>query len=138
MAPSATTAPEQQLDIPSKQMTDLVSEEQHQVAAEQELPLTPEEVTLEWLSSVLGHKLVSFERIGEVLLATASKLFIKVTYDEEDAAAGLQGAPVKPTFLCLKGGFNPAIVAQYGGIVIRMYQKEVSKLSTSTLSLSGL
>lgn len=92
---------------------------------EQNLPLSPEEVTSEWLSSALGHKVKSFTFTDKILFATASKLFVTVTYDDEAAAS----AAGKPTHICLKGGFNQAVVAQYADIMIRIYTREVGFFS---------
>ncbi|UKZ78256.1 hypothetical protein TrVFT333_005992 [Trichoderma virens FT-333] len=66
---------------------------------EQKLPLAPEEISSEWLSSVLGQKVKSFIFTDQILLATASKLFVTITYDDEAAAS----VAAKPTYICLKG-----------------------------------
>ncbi|KAM0255905.1 hypothetical protein ACHAQJ_005306 [Trichoderma viride] len=101
-------------------------------AVEQKLPLAPEEITSEWLSNVLGQKVKSFLFSNQILLATASKLFVTVTYDDEAAAS----AAGKPTFICLKGGFNQAVVAQYPDIMIRIYTREVGFFSRVAPMLS--
>ncbi|KAH0527411.1 hypothetical protein TsFJ059_002415 [Trichoderma semiorbis] len=88
---------------------------------EQKLPLAPEEISSDWLSSVLGQKVKSFVFTNQILLATASKLFVTITYDDAAAAS----AAGKPTTICLKGGFNQAVVAQYPDIMIRIYTREV-------------
>lgn len=67
------------------------------------LPVVPEEITAEWCSKALGHK-VTAVKIVEAMHGTASKTFIEVVYEESEAAA------VPPTQLCVKGGFNPQLV----------------------------
>ncbi|KAH6886335.1 kinase-like domain-containing protein [Thelonectria olida] len=86
------------------------------------LPAVPEEVTAEWLSSVLKLKVKSIELTKSVLNATASKLFFTLTYEDDEEEAD------RPTHVCLKGGFNPAMLAieSYREILITMYSRETS------------
>ncbi|KAJ4268821.1 hypothetical protein NW762_002891 [Fusarium torreyae] len=65
------------------------------------LPMTPEEVTSEWLSEALGVTIKDFE-ITSVSHGTSSKLFLNLTFGD--------GVQTKiPQKVCLKGGFNPVI-----------------------------
>lgn len=91
------------------------------VEIEVPLPLVPEDVTADWLSSVLGHKIKTIECTKTTLMATASKLHLTITYeDPDDIAKG------KPTHVCLKGGFNREMMAQNPHVpLVGMYQKEV-------------
>ncbi|RGP61617.1 hypothetical protein FSPOR_9943 [Fusarium sporotrichioides] len=65
------------------------------------LPMTPEEVTSEWLAEVLGVEVKASE-ITSMIHGTASKLFVRLAF----------GDGVKtdvPSNVVVKGGFNPAI-----------------------------
>lgn len=86
----------------------------------QPLPTVPEQVTASWLASVLELNLKAAELTKSILNATASKLFVTLTYEDDDVEA------VRPTYLCLKGGFNPAMLAVegYREILITMYTRE--------------
>ncbi|KAF4466772.1 hypothetical protein FALBO_6361 [Fusarium albosuccineum] len=65
------------------------------------LPMTPEEVTSEWLSEALGVVVTSFQ-ITSVSHGTSSKLFLDLTFGD--------GVETEiPRKVCLKGGFNPVI-----------------------------
>ncbi|KAJ4123259.1 hypothetical protein NW768_009793 [Fusarium equiseti] len=70
-------------------------------------PTTPQEVTPEWLEKALGHKIKSVIRTQSILNATASKLFFTIEYSEESTA-------LRPKHICVKGGFNPAMMADQG------------------------
>ncbi|KAF7557147.1 hypothetical protein G7Z17_g916 [Cylindrodendrum hubeiense] len=86
----------------------------------QPLPTVPEQVTASWLGGVLGLNVKSIELTNSVLNATASKLFITITYEDENVDT------LRPTYVCLKGGFNPAMLAieGYREILITMYTRE--------------
>jgi len=97
--------------------------------------MVPEEITASWLGSVLGNKVKSFEITNSILNATAGKIFITVTYeDEEDAATP------RPTYICLKGGFNPAMLAMegYSEILKKMYSKEVEFFNVVAPTLTNI
>ncbi|KAJ4251528.1 hypothetical protein NW762_011516 [Fusarium torreyae] len=72
-----------------------------QLESSEPLPLTVEELTPAWFSKSLG-KQVKQVSIVNTLHGTASKILVKLTY--ENSADG-------PNALCVKGGFNPAILA---------------------------
>lgn len=65
------------------------------------LPMTPEEVTAEWLSDVLAVAVKDFTMTG-VSHGTASKLFVDLVF-----ADGVETDI--PKSVCVKGGFNPVI-----------------------------
>lgn len=67
------------------------------------LPVVVEEVTVEWLSKVLG-KPVKTANLVEPIHGTASKLLYEVVYENPEDAKSL------PTEICVKGGFNPALL----------------------------
>ncbi|RSL83848.1 hypothetical protein BHE90_012757 [Fusarium euwallaceae] len=68
---------------------------------ENPLPMTPEEVTTEWLSEALGVSIQDFD-ITSISHGTSSKLFLNLTF-----ADGVETDI--PQKVCLKGGFNPVI-----------------------------
>ncbi|KAF3768643.1 hypothetical protein M406DRAFT_337038 [Cryphonectria parasitica EP155] len=70
--------------------------------AGEQLPLTVDEVTLEWLSKVLGVPIISFE-VKEIIHGSGSKILIKLSYPNASRHSF-------PTNLCVKGGFNPEIL----------------------------
>ncbi|KAM0341660.1 hypothetical protein ACHAPU_009906 [Fusarium lateritium] len=65
------------------------------------LPLTVEELTASWFTKVLGQT-VKEAKVVEAIHGTASKILIQLIYENNDDA---------PTRVCVKGGFNPALVA---------------------------
>ncbi|KAI1250163.1 hypothetical protein MGN70_007215 [Eutypa lata] len=87
----------------------------------QQLPTVPEDVTASWLGHVLGQKVKSIELTDKILNATASKLFYTITYEDED------NKTARPTYVCLKGGFNPAMleIEGYREILMAMFTREV-------------
>lgn len=67
------------------------------------LPVVVEEVTAPWFSKILGRP-VKAANLVEPIHGTASKLLYELTYEDSNDAASL------PTHVCVKGGFNPALV----------------------------
>jgi aminoglycoside phosphotransferase (APT) family kinase protein len=86
------------------------------------LPTVPEEITTAWLSSVLGHPVKATETTNAVLVATTCKISMKVTYEDEDTNT----TAVRPSNICIKGGFNPPMQAPLWPLLIVMYKGEVS------------
>ncbi|KAG5661961.1 hypothetical protein KAF25_004200 [Fusarium avenaceum] len=66
------------------------------------LPLTVDELTASWFTKILGHS-VKVVNVVEAIHGTASKILIQLTFEDVDDNA--------PTRVCVKGGFNPALVA---------------------------
>ena len=62
------------------------------------LPMAPEEITTEWLKSVMQLPIKTSEITQSILDQTASKIYITLTY--EDGPAGND----RPEFICVKGG----------------------------------
>ncbi|RSL74603.1 hypothetical protein CEP53_000173 [Fusarium sp. AF-6] len=83
------------------------------IASSDPLPLTTQELTPAWFTKVLG-KPVKDASIIETIHGTASKILVKLTY--EDPADS-------PTAVCVKGGFNPAILDLQPSLC-QMYQLE--------------
>ncbi|KAK5655551.1 hypothetical protein OQA88_5482 [Cercophora sp. LCS_1] len=67
------------------------------------LPVIVEEVTPEWFTKILGAAVESAELV-EPIHGTASKLLYRLTYKDASSSTTL------PTHVCVKGGFNPALV----------------------------
>lgn len=84
------------------------------------LPVTPDEITTAWLSRMLQKQVQAFEITSAILDQTAGKLFLTLTYD-----ANVDNK--QPRHLCLKGSFNPAMMAMegYSDILLAMYSREV-------------
>ncbi|KAI0200615.1 kinase-like domain-containing protein [Astrocystis sublimbata] len=76
-----------------------------------QLPTVAGEVTAEWLSSIFGLRVDSLE-VTQELPGTATKLCVTAKNDQEERQ------------LCIKGGFNPALIEQMPFIVM-IYQREV-------------
>ncbi|RFN50696.1 putative aminoglycoside phosphotransferase protein [Fusarium flagelliforme] len=70
-------------------------------------PTTPDGINPEWLEKALGHGIKTLIRTQSILNATASKLFFTIEYSEESTAP-------RPKHICVKGGFNPAMMADQG------------------------
>ncbi|PNP51921.1 hypothetical protein FNYG_15862 [Fusarium nygamai] len=66
------------------------------------LPLTVKELTASWFTKILG-KPVKDAAIVETIHGTASKILIKLTFEDS--------VDNTPTRVCVKGGFNPALLA---------------------------
>ncbi|KAK7935926.1 hypothetical protein PG985_001421 [Apiospora marii] len=86
------------------------------------MPMTPEEISAEWLSSILGHKVQSFTITSTILNQTTGKIFVDPVY--EDGAADKED---RPAHLCLKGSFNPAMANMpgYAELLYMAYSQEV-------------
>ncbi|KAK8064260.1 kinase-like domain-containing protein [Apiospora saccharicola] len=102
------------------------------------MPMTPEEISAEWLSSILGHKVQSFTITSTILNETTGKVFVDPVY--EDGAANKD----RPAHLCLKGSFNPTMANMrgYAELLYMAYSQEVEffarvapKLPTEVLRL---
>ncbi|KAH7001896.1 kinase-like domain-containing protein [Ilyonectria destructans] len=65
------------------------------------LPLTPEEISAEWLSEALGVAVTDF-KLASVIHGTSSKVFLDLTFADDVQTD-------TPTRLCVKGGFNPVV-----------------------------
>ncbi|KAM7185820.1 Protein kinase-like domain containing protein [Naviculisporaceae sp. PSN 640] len=67
------------------------------------LPALPSEITPEWLSSKLGHRIKSITNTRNIW-GTGSKLFYSITYEDDDGIS-------KPIHICIKGVFDPNMLA---------------------------
>lgn len=84
-----------------------------------QLPLVPEDVTAQWLSTIIGHKVKTIDCTKTTLMATDSKLHLTIAYEDPDPAED------KPTHVCIKGGFNREMISQFVHVpLVGMYQKE--------------
>ncbi|KAI5925082.1 kinase-like domain-containing protein [Camillea tinctor] len=79
------------------------------------LPTTPEEISSTWLSTVLDQDVQHFEVTYTLLNQTAGKVFATITYKDG-----------KQDNVCLKGSFNPSMMAMegYSEILSAMYTRE--------------
>lgn len=68
------------------------------------LPTLPEHITPEWLGAKLKQKVKSVENTRNIW-GTASKLFYRITYEDEGDGSG------RPTDICIKGVFDPKMIA---------------------------
>ena len=66
------------------------------------LPILPADLTPEWFSAKLGHKIKSVENTRNIW-GTASKLFYTITYEDESSED-------RPTNICVKGVFDPKMI----------------------------
>ncbi|POS69822.1 hypothetical protein DHEL01_v211786 [Diaporthe helianthi] len=71
---------------------------------QKQLPTLPEEVTAGWLGSQLGHEIKDVD-LTRVISGTETKLFFTISYTGNDEGSE------RPTRICIKGCFDPAIVA---------------------------
>ncbi|KAI1390064.1 kinase-like domain-containing protein [Hypoxylon trugodes] len=80
------------------------------------LPLIPQEITTEWCTKVLGHKVKTIA-ITKEIHATASKLLADIVYEDGTDTSDA------PTKICIKGGFNPALTSLYPAL-FAAYRRE--------------
>lgn len=85
------------------------------------LPTTQEELSTTWLSRNLKQRVKAFEVTSAILDQTAGKLFLTITYDDDHDT-------LRPEHVCLKGSFNPAMMALegYSDILLSVYTREVN------------
>ncbi|KAI1339652.1 kinase-like domain-containing protein [Xylariaceae sp. FL0016] len=79
------------------------------------LPVLPDQITAEWCSAALGRPVRSVSIVNE-LHGTASKILVELTYENGDAATDGNTVRSPPRHLCVKGGFNPQLLALYPGL----------------------
>ncbi|KIL84094.1 hypothetical protein FAVG1_12671 [Fusarium avenaceum] len=72
------------------------------------LASVPQQVTASWLGKVSGQNVKSAELIYSMLNATASKLLYIIEYEDDTNAED------QARYVCIKGGFNPAMLAGEG------------------------
>ncbi|SPJ71020.1 uncharacterized protein FTOL_00748 [Fusarium torulosum] len=98
------------------------------------LPTVPEEVTASWLGKVLGQNVKSAELTHSVLNATASKLFFTIEYEDD------KNEEDRARHVCIKGGFNPAMLAVegYKDLLIAAYTNEAMFFSVVAPTLSHI
>lgn len=76
-----------------------------EVEATAALPALPSDITIEWLGSVLGHKIKSIKNTHNIW-GTASKLFYAIAYEQD--ASNTSGE--RPSHICIKGVFDPKMI----------------------------
>lgn len=75
------------------------------------LPVMPDQVTVEWCSEALGFYIEEFTAV-ETIHGTASKILLGL---KKCSDVGAMPDP-RPDRVCVKGGFNPDILAMYPGL----------------------
>ncbi|KAK7981725.1 hypothetical protein PG988_003963 [Apiospora saccharicola] len=83
----------------------------HLNSNETALPVTPDQVTVEWCSEALGFAIQEFTAV-ETIHGTASKILLELKTDNIADTA----ADPRPDRICVKGGFDPDILAMYPGL----------------------
>ncbi|KAH8666924.1 kinase-like domain-containing protein [Xylariales sp. PMI_506] len=83
------------------------------------LPHVPEDVTAEWLAPKLGLKKAAV-KTNSIIAGTASKILVTVIPEDDGEGAAAR----KPMQLCVKGGFNPAMLSAYP-FIVSLYTREV-------------
>lgn len=79
------------------------------------LPLVIEDITPAWLSKALNVRVETLQ-VQEVIHGSGSKVLIEVTYSPSSFSSSSNPTrarrnPLPPTHLCVKGGFNPQLLA---------------------------
>ncbi|KAG9253038.1 kinase-like domain-containing protein [Emericellopsis atlantica] len=84
------------------------------------LPSRPEEVDAAWLTKVLNLPITKAEQTDIILDASAGKIYITASYNDKSGAE-------KTLYLCVKGGFNPQIMAMpdYVQVLKVLYTREI-------------
>lgn len=96
------------------------------------LPLTVEDVNLDWLNAALGESRtgVSVGSIDDrkVIPGTATKILLRVSY-----GSNVEGGP--PRDICVKGGFNEALRAfvAYGNVLEANFYRHLAARLTAPL-----
>lgn len=76
--------------------------ERHYTATDVPLPVSVDGLTAEWLSTALGRDVAALT-VSEIIWGTATKVLITAGFGDGTEAS-----------LCVKGGFNPELLAQMG------------------------
>ncbi|KAI1088693.1 kinase-like domain-containing protein [Rostrohypoxylon terebratum] len=111
------------------------------------LPVTPQEITAEWCTKILGHGVKTLTIVKEIH-TTASKLLVDLVYEDGNDAGEV------PAHICIKGGFNKAFTDKYPellwtyrreaefyfyvGPIIKMNLPKIWYCGTDTISGQGL
>ncbi|KAI0896671.1 kinase-like domain-containing protein [Annulohypoxylon nitens] len=74
------------------------------------LPIIPQEITPKWCTEILGGK-VKTVTIAKEIHSTASKILVDLTYEGEN------DTDEQPSSICVKGGFNKALVELYPSLL---------------------
>ncbi|KAK8118761.1 uncharacterized protein PG998_003387 [Apiospora kogelbergensis] len=81
------------------------------------LPVTPDQVTAEWCSDVLGC-VVKDLKVIKTIHGTASKIILELIYADTTGQEF-----TLPDRVCVKGGFDPNILAMFPGLTT-LYRRE--------------
>ncbi|KAM0295394.1 hypothetical protein HYE67_006492 [Fusarium culmorum] len=83
------------------------------------LPSLPQDITTDWLSPKIGVKNATLE-LNDTIGGTATLVLMTATPEQ----AGGDETVLKPLRVCIKGGFNPAMLAQFP-FILSLYNREV-------------
>lgn len=97
------------LGQPDLFVDDIVTTTRH-LESDDPLPLSVDQITPAWLSKVL-HTQVESLRVQDILHGSGSKVLVEATYSSSASKSSTNHIPTPPTHLCIKGGFNPDLVA---------------------------
>lgn len=89
------------------------------------LPVTPDQVTAEWCSDVLGC-VVKDLKVIKTIHGTASKIILELIYADTTGQEF-----TLPDRVCVKGGFDPNILAMFPGLTT-LYRREAEFYYVST------
>ncbi|KAL7623773.1 hypothetical protein AAE478_005326 [Parahypoxylon ruwenzoriense] len=118
-----------------------MSDNQTPLREQLKLPVLPEKITVSWLSHALSQKVRTFELTKSILNACASKLFITLTYDDNNvgtAESTGSESKLRPTNVCIKGGFYPTFMEIYPDILLRLYKNEADFFDRVAPNLSHI
>lgn len=76
-------------------------------SSKETLPAVPGDVTASWVAEKLGQPVAEI-KLTRTIHSTASKLFFSITYEDADRSGA-----ARPSHICIKGGFDPNILAAY-------------------------
>ncbi|OIW27833.1 aminoglycoside phosphotransferase [Coniochaeta ligniaria NRRL 30616] len=92
------------------------------MAVAEVLPQVPEDVTADWLCPKIGLNKAAV-KINQTISGTATLILMTVTPQEDDNGSD-DLHKTKPINLCVKGGFNPTMLAQFP-FVLSLYTREI-------------
>ncbi|KAK8128456.1 hypothetical protein PG984_009564 [Apiospora sp. TS-2023a] len=85
----------------------------HLNSNERALPVTPDQVTVDWCSEALGFAIQEFTAV-DTIHGTASKILLELKACDDVEVEDT--ADPRPDRICVKGGFDPDILAMYPGL----------------------
>jgi hypothetical protein len=91
------------------------------MAATEAIPSLPQDITAGWLSPKIGVDNATIE-VNKIVAGTATLLLVTATPGKDgNSDSALQKKPIR---ICVKGGFNPAMLTQFP-FILSLYNREV-------------